>query len=87
MKKIYYNGDFITLEEPCEAILIKDKIIQKIGTKEKILSYKDAETELIDLNGKTIMPSFIDTHSHFMAVANNFLQVSLKNCIDFKEIG
>ena len=32
------------------------------------------------------MPAFIDTHSHFAAVANEFLQVSLTNCTNFKEI-
>ena len=32
------------------------------------------------------MPSFIDSHSHFSAVANEFLQVSLKDCTSFKEI-
>mgnify|MGYP005790531715 CR=1 FL=1 len=33
-----------------------------------------------------MMPAFIDTHSHFAAVANEFLQVSLTNCTNFKEI-
>ena len=33
-----------------------------------------------------MMPSFIDSHSHFSAVANEFLQVSLKACTSFKEI-
>ena len=33
-----------------------------------------------------MMPSFIDSHSHFSAVANEFLQVSLKDCTSFKEI-
>ena len=32
------------------------------------------------------MPAFIDSHSHFAAVANEFLQVSLANCTNFKEI-
>ena len=32
------------------------------------------------------MPSFIDCHSHFTAVANSFLQLSLKNCTNIEEI-
>ena len=32
------------------------------------------------------MPSFIDCHSHFAAVANSFLQLSLKNCTNIEEI-
>ena len=32
------------------------------------------------------MPSFIDSHSHFSGVANNYLKVNLENCTNFKEI-
>ena len=69
MKKIYINGKFITLEEneknKVEAILIDDKIIRKVGTKEEILKYQDKETKIIDLKGKTMMPSFIDAHTYY----------------------
>ena len=53
MKKIYINGEFITLEnKTCEAILIEDKIISKVGMKKDILKYADDNTEIIDLKGK-----------------------------------
>lgn len=87
MKKIYFNGDFITLEaDNVEAILIDNGIIKDVGNKEEILKMKDEQTELVDLKGKTMMPAFIDAHSHFFAVANNFLQASLDGCTSFKEI-
>lgn len=87
MKKIYFNGDFITLEaDNVEAILIDNGIIKAVGSKEEILKMKDEQTELVDLKGKTMMPAFIDAHSHFFAVANNFLQASLDGCTSFKEI-
>ena len=38
MKKIYYNGDFITLENyEIEALLIEDGRIKKAGSKQEIL--------------------------------------------------
>ena len=87
LKKVYFNGNFITLEEQSvEAVLIENSIIKKVGQKEEILKLVDEKTEVIDLNGKTMMPAFIDAHSHFSAVANEFLQVSLKNCKNFREI-
>ncbi len=87
MKKIYYNGEFITLENfEIQALLIEGERIKKIGSKQEILKYKDNETELMDLKGKTMMPAFIDAHSHFSGVANNFLKVNLENCKNFKEI-
>ena len=87
MKKIYYNGDFITLENNnVEAILIEDDKIKKVGTQKEILECKDRKTQVIDLQGKTMMPAFIDAHSHFFAVANNLLQVPLNDCKSVKDI-
>lgn len=87
MKKIYYNGDFITLEnKDTEAMMIENDIIKKVGKKEEILNLKDSKTELINLHGNTMMPSFIDTHGHFFAVANNLLNVSLSDCQNFSDI-
>ena len=87
MKTIYYNGDFITLENNnIDAILVEDGVIKKAGNKEEVFNYKDNNTKLVDLNGKTMMPSFIDAHSHFSGVANNFSKISLDNCNNFKEI-
>ena len=46
MKKIYINGDFITLEDKtCESILIEDDKISKVGLKEEILKNKDRRGE------------------------------------------
>lgn len=91
MKKILYNASFITLEdairdEEIEAIYIENDKIKKIGKKDEILSLKDDETEVIDLLGKTVMPSFIDAHSHFFAVANDLSQINLNECKSFKDI-
>ena len=87
MRKIYYNGNFLTLENnKVEAIMIEDGYIKKVGKKEEILLLKDNNTKLVDLCGKTMMPAFIDSHSHFLAVANSYLQVSLEGCTSIKEI-
>lgn len=91
MKKIIYNASFLTLEdtiidEDVEAIYIENDKIEKIGKKEEILSLKDNETEVIDANGKTVMPSFIDAHSHFFAVANDLSQINLNECKNFSDI-
>ena len=85
MKKIYYNGKFITLQSTnIEAILIEDRIIEKVGSSNEILSLKDEETVLISLEGNTMMPAFIDSHSHFSGIANGFLKVNLESCKNFK---
>ena len=87
MQTIYYNGDFLSFEnQEIEAILVQDDRIKKIGKKEEIFSLQNQDTKKINLCGNTMMPAFIDSHSHFMAVANQYLQVSLKNCSTIKQI-
>ncbi len=87
MKKIFFNGNFITLEkDTVEAILVEDKLISKVGKKDEIFKYIDKKTIVVDLENKTMMPSFIDSHSHFFGVANNFLQISLEECANIFEI-
>ena len=71
-KKLYFNGNVITVnnkEEVVQAVAIEDGKIIKVGTNEEILSLKDNDTEVIDLEGKTMLPGFIDPHGHIVPVA------------------
>ena len=86
-KKLFYNGDIITLEDElyAEAVLVQDGKIAKVGKKDELM--KDAgDAEMVDLQGKTLIPSFIDPHSHFFGYANSKLQVNLEDAVDFNDI-
>ena len=65
-EKLYFNGDILTLEDNLyvEALLVKGNKICKLGKKEELMKEASEDVELIDLEGKTLMPSFIDVHSH-----------------------
>lgn len=88
MEKIFYNGDIITMEETLyvPAVLIKDQNIVALGTKEDLINQASSDVELIDLNGKTLMPSFIDAHSHFTGVAGALQKVPLGEATSFDDI-
>ena len=96
MKTILYNANIITMckEDEIdknkiryyEALCFENGIIKKVGTNEEVLKLKDKNTKVVDMEGKTILPSFIDSHSHFSAVANSFLQVDLNECKSFEDI-
>lgn len=63
-KKLYFNGNVITVnnkEEVVQAVAIEDGKIIKVGTNEEILSLKDNDTEVIDLEGKTRLPVYRST--------------------------
>lgn len=82
MRKIYFNGDIITVndKEPIvDAVLVENGKIIKTGLKEEILKLKNEDTELVDLDGKTMLPGFIDSHSHIIAVAQTLMIVNLSD--------
>ena len=67
---IYTGGDIVTVNDAqpsVEALAVKDGKILALGTRADIeKSYRGAATATIDLGGKTLVPGFVDGHSHFM---------------------
>jgi predicted amidohydrolase YtcJ len=87
MKTVYYNGNVITMGENGvqEAFVCEDGSFIDVGTNERVLSmYPDAAKD--DLNQQTVMPSFLDAHSHLSSYANTFLQASLDEAESFTDI-
>ncbi|PXV93669.1 hypothetical protein C8E03_102444 [Lachnotalea glycerini] len=81
MKRIiYYNAQIITMEESqpnAEAVLIEEGRIKAVGSNQDILSFKEEDTFIIDLEQKTILPGFIDSHSHISSIAFHMLMVNV----------
>jgi len=67
---IYVGGDIVTINDAqptVEALAVKDGKILAVGARADIeAAHKSAATRLIDLGGKTLMPSFLDAHSHYI---------------------
>lgn len=95
MERIFYNGIIHTmnatdgsedLKHAPEAVLIQDGIISKMGSRNEIFALADANAEKYNLNGKCLMPAFIDAHSHFMMNGQMALCADLSDCTAFDEI-
>lgn len=88
MDKIYYNGDILTMEdtrtEP-EAVLISDGFIAFTGSLKEAVRAAH-QPEMTDLDGKTLMPAFIDGHSHISLVAQFSQFADLSGCESFSDI-
>ena len=74
---IYTGGDIITVNDSqptVEALAVLDGKILAVGTRSEIeASHKGQATTVVDLGGKTLLPGFIDPHSHYfssLSVAN-----------------
>ena len=67
MDKLLINGSIRTMDPElpkAEAIAIKDGIIQAVGTTKEIMTLQGENTEVIDLQGKMLLPGLIDAHCH-----------------------
>lgn len=67
---IYLGGDIVTMNDAqpaAEAIAVRDGVILAAGSRSDVESlYKGPGTTVVDLGGKTLLPSFIDAHSHYI---------------------
>ncbi len=64
---IYINANIITLENQqpnAQAMFVKNGKIKAIGNQNDILKLKRINTQIVDLNGNTVLPGFIDSHTH-----------------------
>lgn len=79
---IYFGGDILTMEgdQPtyAEAVAIQNGKIIFVGSKTEAENFHGDKTVMNDLQGKTLLPGFIDAHGHvwnagFQAVSANLL--------------
>ena len=67
-EKLFYGGSILTMEgmQPkyAEALLVKDGKIVFVGSKQQAERLANTQVQYINLNNKTLLPSFIDAHSH-----------------------
>ena len=85
MKTLYYNGNIITMAGDIrpQAVLCEDGKIAAVGRTESLILLAD---RLFDLQGKTMLPAFIDGHSHITTVANTFAIADLSHATSVEEI-
>ncbi|MDO5403815.1 MAG: amidohydrolase family protein, partial [Eubacteriales bacterium] len=87
--KIFYNGNIITMtgeNDTVEAVLIRNGKIEKTGSLSDVKGCS-SQAELVNLDGKTLMPSFVDGHSHFASIGKmEKTTVDLMDCKNFDEI-
>lgn len=66
-KKLFFGGPILTMEENqpiVEAIGIEGEKIITVGSMEDVIETLGSNYKLIDLNGNTLLPGFIDCHLH-----------------------
>jgi len=67
---LYFNGDIITMEGDtasyAESIVVKNGKILFTGSKDEAMKRAGDVHTMIDLDGETMLPGFLDAHSHYI---------------------
>jgi predicted amidohydrolase YtcJ len=66
---IFRGGTILTMDDLCpqvEAVAIAGGRILAAGTEAEVMNTGNDATVIVDLDGNTLLPSFIDAHGHFM---------------------
>ncbi|MFZ4928267.1 amidohydrolase [Chryseobacterium sp. Mn2064] len=77
---IYFGGTILTMENSppqVEAVAVKNGKILFAGTKSEADHYANPTTKMVNLNGKTLLPGFIDVHGHLTSRAGTMDAVDL----------
>lgn len=68
MIHLLVNATVLTQDDSlpiAQALAVKDGRIVEVGGTDEILWLRENEYEVIDLDGRTIVPGFVDPHNHF----------------------
>jgi len=82
------NGKILTVDEDfsiVEALAIQGSRIVAVGSNADINDLSDASTEVIDLEGRTVIPGLIDNHVHYIRTVQRWHQQARIDGIDNRE--
>ena len=86
---VLLNG-YITTVDPdignVSAMAINDYKITAVGNDEEIESYISDTTEVINLNGRFVMPGFIEGHGHYMSLGRSKQILDLNDVSGWEEV-
>ncbi len=88
MKTAFLNGKVFTVNDNqpyAEAVVVENGIIKFVGSTIKAKKFVDEQTEVIDLQGKLMLPGFIDSHLHFTSGGYYLLGINLRPALSKEE--
>ncbi len=64
---IYTGGPILTIDDAnprAESVAVRDGIILAVGSHSEVNSHKGEATRVFDLQGRAMLPGFVDSHGH-----------------------
>ncbi len=77
---IYLGGPILTMnnaQPQVEAVAVSGGRIVALGTQAQVMALRGAATQVVDLQGRTLIPGFVDPHSHLGGVGLQAISANL----------
>jgi hypothetical protein len=86
--RIFIDGEIHTLTDPdetYEAVAVRDGETVRLGTTYDVTFLAGTETEVVDLDGRVLLPGFIDAHTHMTTLGRYLVHADLSGAADQDE--
>ncbi|RJS21263.1 amidohydrolase [Corallococcus sp. H22C18031201] len=73
--RIFEGGTILTMNDAqptAEAVALRGDTILAVGTRDAVLRHRGPNTEVVSLRGRTMLPGFVDGHSHLGAMVDTW---------------
>ncbi len=67
---ILTGGKVVTMDPAgtvAEAVAVRRNLVERVGSAESVLELAGPHTRVVELGGRTVVPGFIDSHSHMIS--------------------
>ncbi len=81
-RTVYLGGPVLTLDAQdrvVEALAVEDGRIAAIGTRAEVEAWAGGRARVVDLEGRALLPGFIDAHGHFPGAGLYAINVDLNS--------
>ncbi|MCF2138303.1 MAG: amidohydrolase [Candidatus Thorarchaeota archaeon] len=86
---VVFNGNVITMDSSnptATAIAIKNFKFLLVGSDNDVIDLLQSAKRVIDLGGKTVVPGFVDAHTHITSAGLRRTQVNLSKTTSLQEV-
>jgi predicted amidohydrolase YtcJ len=86
---LYVNARFYTVnpDQPqAQALYVVDGKIAFVGSEKAARARADKKTDIVDLQGQTVIPGFIEGHGHLMGIGFAQLNLDLMNVANYEAL-
>ncbi|PIB34336.1 amidohydrolase [Reichenbachiella sp. 5M10] len=86
---VIFNAQIYTLsakEPKAEAVAVSDGKIVYVGNNLNANNWVGDSTQIIDIEGKVLIPGFVDGHAHLMGIGYNLIELDLSQTTSYAEV-